>query len=306
MLRFRSLTYFALMSLIWGLTWAAIKFGLQDLPPLLLAAVRYLLTGVLLLPTLRSAPAAFAEGRWRRTLASALLVNTGTYSLLFWGMQSVPSGLAGLVNLALVPVMLFAFAALTGEERPTWRHAAALTIGIAGLAGLFWTRLGAEGTASGIGLLAIVVATASYCAGSVVARPLVGPVAPLALTMVQAAIGGVTLLALSLGLEPITETTLQSLVTPTTLASILFLSLLGTIVAFTLYLVLLRDWGSARAGLYAFVSPIVALAVGVWLFDETIGAPEVIGASLLLVAAGVALLRTGGQRAGEAPHGKAT
>ena len=306
MLRIRSLAYFALMSLIWGLTWAAIKFGLQDLPPLLLAAVRYLLTGVLLLPTLRSAPAAFEEGRWRRTLASALLVNTGTYSLLFWGMQSVPSGLAGLVNLALVPVMLFAFAALTGEERPTWRHAVALTIGIAGLAGLFWTRLGAEGTASGIGLLAIVVATASYCVGSVVARPLVGPVAPLALTMVQAAIGGVTLLALSLGLEPITETTLQSLVTPTTLASILFLSLLGTIVAFTLYLVLLRDWGSARAGLYAFVSPIVALAVGAWLFDETIGAPEVIGAILLLVAAGVALLRTGGQGAGEAPHGKAT
>lgn len=291
----RSLAYFALMSLIWGLTWAAIKFGLRDLPPLLLAAARYLFTAVLLLPTLRNASAAFAEGRWRRTLASALLVNTGTYSLLFWGMQSVPSGLAGLVNLALVPIMLFALAALTGEERPTWRHAVALAIGIAGLVGLFWTRLGEEGASSGVGLLAIVIATASYCAGSVVARPLVEPVTPLALTMVQAAIGGAALLVLSLALEPITELTLRSLVTPAALGSILFLSLLGTIVAYTLYLILLRDWGSARAGLYAFVSPIVALAAGAWLFDESIGTPEVIGATLLLIAAGVALLGTGGQ-----------
>jgi len=301
----RSLAYFALMSLIWGLTWAAIKFGLRDLPPLLLAAVRYLFVAVLLLPTLRNVPAAFAQGRWRRTVASALLVNTGTYSLLFWGMQSVPSGLAGLVNLALVPVMLFALAALTGEERPTWRHALALAIGISGLVGLFWTRLGENGTASGVGLLAIVVATASYCVGSVVARPVVGPVTPLALTMVQAAIGGVALLMLSLALEPITGTTLLSLVTPAALGSILFLSLFGTIVAYTLYLVLLRDWGSVRAGLYAFVSPIVALAVGAWLFGETIGTPEVIGAILLLIAAGVALMRTG-EGTQQAPREKGT
>jgi drug/metabolite transporter (DMT)-like permease len=294
----QSLAYFALMSVIWGLTWAAMKLGLRDLPPLLLAAVRYMVVVALLLPTLRGVPAAFAERRWRRTLVSALLINTGTYSFLFWAMQSVPSGLGGLVNLALVPVMLFALAVLTGEERPTWRHAMALAIGCAGLVGLFWNRLGGEGTASGVGLLAIVVATASYSVGSVVARPLIGPVTPLALTLAQASIGGAALLILSLALEPITATTLQSLVTPLALGSILFLSLFGTIVAYTLYLVLLRDWGSVRAGLYAFVSPIVALAVGARLFGETIGTPEVIGGILLLIAAGVALRRTGGQGAG--------
>jgi drug/metabolite transporter (DMT)-like permease len=201
----RSLAYFALMSVIWGLTWAAMKLGLRDLPPLLLAAVRYMVVVVLLLPTLRGVPAAFAEQRWRRTLVSALLINTGTYSFLFWAMQSVPSGLGGLVNLALVPVMLFALAALTGEERPTWRHAMALAIGCTGLVGLFWNRLGGEGTASGVGLLAIVVATASYSVGSVVARPLIGPVTPLALTLAQASIGGAALLILSLALEPITD-----------------------------------------------------------------------------------------------------
>ncbi|PAX06307.1 DMT family transporter [Sphingomonas lenta] len=287
----RNLAYFATMSLIWGLTWAAIKFGLTDLPPLLLAASRYLLTAALLVVTARGAGAAFADGRSGRTITSALLVNTGTYGLLFWGMQHVPSGLSGLVNLALIPVMLFALAALTGEERPTWRHAVALAIGLAGLVGLFWTRLGEGSGGSGLGLAAIVAGTACYCLGSVVARPLVGPVKPLALTLVQAAIGGATLLALSLAFEPITAATLSKLITPTALGSLLFLSLLGTIVAYTIYLVLMREWGTVRAGLYAFVSPIVALAAGALLFGERIGWAEIGGTLLLLVAAGVALLR---------------
>ncbi|MER9652210.1 EamA family transporter [Mesorhizobium sp. M0152] len=302
----RRLAYFALVSLIWGLSWAAIKFGLQDLPPLLLAGARYLFAAILLLPTLPKAPAAFMEGRWPRTLASALLVNTGTYGLLFWGMQSVPSGLAGLVNLALVPVMLFALAVLTGEERPTWRHAVALTIGCAGLVALFWTRLAGEGAGSGIGLLAIIVATGCYCVGSIVARPLLGPVIPLALTMVQAAIGGAALLVISAATEPVNGATLLRFVHLNVLGSILFLSLLGTIVAYTLYLVLLRDWGSVRAGLYAFISPIIALVAGALLFGETVGIPEVIGAILLLIAAGVALLRTSGEGAGEASRREAT
>lgn len=62
-----------------------------------------------------------------------------------------------------------------------------------------------------------------------------------------------------------------------------------TIVAFNLYLVLLREWGTARSGLCAFVSPVVALAAGAWLFGETIGPGEMAAAGLLLAAAGLAL-----------------
>ena len=206
-------------------------------------------------------------------------------------MQYAPSGLSGLVNLALIPVLLTMLAASTGEERPTWRHAAALAIGCLGLVGLFWTRLGSGGGASGIGFAAIIAGTACYCIGSVVSRPLVGPVEPLALTLVQAAIGGVALLVLSLAIEPISAQTVTALAKPAALGSVLFLAVFGTIVAYTIYLLLLREWGTVRAGLYAFVSPIVALGAGAWLFGETIGAPEITGAVLLLVAAAVALLR---------------
>ena len=287
----RNLALFAAMSLIWGLTWAAIKTGLTDLPPILLAAARYLLAAAILLVFVRGLGAAFAEGRTWRTISSALLVNTGTYGLLFWGMQHVPSGLSGLVNLALIPIFLFGLAVIIGEERPTWRHALALAVGSIGLVGLFWTRLDAGGDASALGLTAIVVATAFYCIGSVVARPLIGPVTPLALTTVQAGIGGAALLAVSLACEPVSTATLRAFAAPAALGSLAFLSGFGTIVAYTIYLVLLREWGTVRAGLYAFVSPIVALAAGAWLFGEAIGWTEVMGAVLLLVAAGIALLR---------------
>lgn len=285
-----NLALFAAMSLIWGLTWAAIKVGLTDLPPVLLAAVRYLLASALLAVAASGAGAAFADGRAGRTIVSALLVNTGTYGLLFWGMQHVPSGLSGLVNLTLIPVLLFGLALVTGEERPTWRHAVALAMGCVGLVGLFWTRLGLGGGTSGVGLAAIVVATCSYCVGSVVARPLVGPVKPLALTMVQAAIGGAALLGLSLALEPMPNNMLDAFLTPAAIGSLLFLSLLGTIVAYTIYLVLLREWGTMRAGFYAFVSPIIALGAGAWFFGEAISWIEIAGAALMLTAAAIVLL----------------
>ena len=280
----RNLLLFATMSLIWGLTWAATRFGLDVLPPLLLAALRYLLTAVLLIAAARGARAAFEDGYAFRTVASALLVNTGTYGLLFWGMQTVSSGLSALVNLSLIPVLLFTFAAATGEERPTWRHALALLIGCAGLVALFWTRL-SQADASGAGLAAIVGGTVCYCLGSVVARPLLARVPPLPLTFTQAAIGGTALLVLSLAIEQMPADLSRALSTPQAIGSLTALSLFGTIVAYTIYLKLLGDWGTMRAGLYAFVSPIVALAAGAWLFGESIGGIEIGGMLLLLGAA---------------------
>jgi len=286
-----NLLSFALMSLIWGTTWAAVKFGLQDVPPLFLAAMRYLSTAIVLSAAVGGGVWARMRDQAPRLVGSAILVNVGTYGLLFWGMQTVPSGLSGVVNLALVPVLLFSLAVLTGEERLGWIHALALLIGSLGLVGLFWTRLHQGSSASSAGLAAIVAATTCYCVGSVVGRPLVGRTRPLALTMMQAAIGGRVLLLLSLLAEPVSAATFSAIISPKVAGSILFLSLLGTIIGYTSYLMLLREWGTVRAGLYAFVSPIVALGVGAWLFGERIGWPEIGGAVLLMSAAALVLVK---------------
>jgi len=296
----RNLALFGVMSLIWGLTWAAIKFGIDaGVPPILLAGSRYLLTASILLLVVRELRSAFAEGRSGRIILSALLTNAGTYGLLFWGMQTVPSGLSGLVNLSLIPVLLFALSALVGEERPTWRHGIALGLGCVGLVGLFGSRLAEQHSENGMGLFAIVAGTCCYCIGSVVARPLIGPVKPLTLTMLHAIIGGAALMVIALATGEIEPGTMSSLISRPAIGSLLYLSILGTIVAYTLYLRLLKAWGTARAGLYAFIAPIIALAAGAWLFGETIGVAEIGGTMLLLLAAGIALSHNARHTPGE-------
>jgi drug/metabolite transporter (DMT)-like permease len=285
---------FAMMALIWGLTWIAIKAGITAVPPAFFAAARYLLVGVVLGVWVRGSWLAFRGGRAPRLLITGGLNNVVTYALLFWGMQYVASGVAGLVNLALMPVALYGLAILIGDERATWRHAAALVLGIAGLLALFWDRTTTpSGQREALGLLAVVAATFSYALGSVLSRPLLKQVAPLELTGAHAIVGAFGLAAVSFAVEPISGVELRALMSPAPLSGLLFLVVFGTFVAYTIYLRLVHAWGAPRAGLYAFVSPVVALIAGAVVFGEPFGSREAFGAIAMLAGAGLALPRDG-------------
>jgi drug/metabolite transporter (DMT)-like permease len=141
------------------------------------------------------------------------------------------------------------------------------------------------------GAAAIVGATFCYCLGTVLSRPLLATFTPLQVTGAQSLVGAVGLLLLAAALEPLSRNTLYALASPVPLTGLLFLVVFGTIVAYAIYLRLVRDWGAPRAGLYAFVSPIVALALGWLLFTEQVGWREITGATILLIAAALALHR---------------
>jgi drug/metabolite transporter (DMT)-like permease len=102
-------------------------------------------------------------------------------------------------------------------------------------------------------------------------------------------IGGLGLVVASLTFEPVGTGVLARFFTWPVLASWAYLVFGGSVVAFTIFLSLLRDWGPSRAGLYAFVSPVVAVAVGVALFGEPFGAYEITGSAVMLFAAGLAM-----------------
>ena len=112
---------------------------------------------------------------------------------------------------------------------------------------------------------------------------------PLTLSGWLTLVGGAGLFVLALVFEPIGPGTGAAFFTWGVASSWLFLVLGGSIIAFTLYLRLLRDWGPTRAGLYAFVSPIIAVALGVYAFAEPFGAHEIGGSLLMLAAAGLAM-----------------
>jgi drug/metabolite transporter (DMT)-like permease len=142
-----------------------------------------------------------------------------------------------------------------------------------------------------------LAASLAYCLGSVLSRPLLKDVKPLELTAAQAIVAAVGLSLLSLVLEPVSLDTFRALLTPAPLAGLLFLVIGGTFIAQTIFLRLLRDWGAPRAGLYSFVSPVVALILGAILFSEPLTWREMSGAAIMLYAAWIAVTR----RAADAP-----
>ncbi len=290
----QNLSLFLVMSLVWGLTWIAAKAGVSAVPPIFFVAMRYVVVAAVLVAFVRGIGALFARDKALRTIISGALVNVGTYSLLFWGMQFVPSGVAGLINLSLIPVALFGFSVLAGDERAS--SIVALILGVAGLVLLFSNKAGSTAIGTDFwGAAAIVAATFAYALGSVLSRPLLVRASAIAVTAAQAIVGAVGLALLSLMLEPVSRDTWAALLAPGPLAGLLFLVIGGTFVAYTIYLRLVRDWGAPRAGLYAFVSPVVALAAGWAVFAEPLGWREILAAMILFAAAGMAIKRTAPQ-----------
>jgi drug/metabolite transporter (DMT)-like permease len=283
---------FLVMSLIWGATWIATKAGLAAVPPFFFGTARYILVSAVLVFAVRDLRTVFSGGRALRIVVTGTLVVAATYAFIYWGMQFVASGVSGVVNMAMNPVCLFGFAILLGQERPSWRHALALLLGIGGLVLLFSGQADLTGNSMELwGAAAIIGASLAYCLGSVLSRPLLDQVTPLQLTAAQGLVGAVGLTVLSLAAEPVSGATVAALLHPEPLAGLLFLVIAGTFVAYTIFLRLVRDWGAPRAGLYSFVSPVVALILGALVYGEPLTWREIAGAAIMLLAAWIAVTR---------------
>lgn len=279
------------LCLLWGGNWVAIKVGVEAIPVLAFTALRSILAGIVLLALAnRRGVGWWLRRYWPTLLALSLLTNSLAYAGLFWGTAQVPSGLAALVNLSLMPIALFVFGLLLGQQRFFWVAAVGLSLGVLGLALLFGQRL--EGPVLSLwGLLAIVGGTLCYSLGSVLSRRHLARLSPLLISGLVMVVGGFLLVPLALLAEPLDQTHLQALLLPAVAGSLAYLVLASGVVGFTLYLFLLRDWGPLPAGLYAFVSPLVAIALGYVLLDETLDATELLGGALMLSAAAL-ILRT--------------
>lgn len=278
---------FLAMATVWGFTWVAARWATEAAPPVLVAGMRFVVAsacfGILCLAA-RIPP---RIGQVRRLVAASLLVNTGCYSLLFWGVARAPTGLSAVVNMGLIPVFSMLLGAAYGQERITVRRLLSVALGAVGLAILFASR-GSSGPADGgtvaLGLAAIVAATFSYAWGAVISKPLVAAYPPLSVAFWETLIGGAALVLVSLVVERPTLADLAALGQGRALAGLAFLIGGGSLVGFLVYLWLLREWGAFRAGLYAFVSPAVAVALGVALQGEEFGVTEALGMLVMFAA----------------------
>jgi drug/metabolite transporter (DMT)-like permease len=279
---------FVLMCLIWGATWLAMKLGVDTVPAVFFGGTRFVVAGLLLLllAWFRGEIRRLSRAETGRLALVQLLMVVLTYGPLFWGIRHVPSGLTAVLDLALMPVSLLVFGIALGEERWSTTRAVALGFGFAGLGVLFGPQVAVPVDPVGLaGAAAIVFSAIVYSLGSVVARPLSKTISPAFLSGLALLPGGLILTLGALALEPGSLQAAHFGWGGAAWGGWLFLVLFGSLIAFTVYMRLIAAWGPTRAGSYAYISPVIAVLLGVLTLNEQVGLRDGVGMALLLAAA---------------------
>ena len=278
-----------LLAGIWGWSFLFIKVAVGGLTPSTVAALRVGLGAVVILGFLRARGLQLPRGWrwWRHFVVVALSGSAIPFTLLAWGEQHISSALTAVLN-ASTPLFAALFAGLLLGDRLRPAHVAGLILGFVGVAvavGLAVEDL--SGAALG-GELAAVVAGAGYGLAFAYSRRHLTTIPPVV------AAGGQLLTATVL-LAPfalVTSVRQGFHLTPTRVAAMVLLGVLGSGVAYVLSYRLIADLGPTRASLVTYLIPIVAVTVGVVFLDEAFSLRLVVGGGLTI--AGIALLNVAG------------
>jgi drug/metabolite transporter (DMT)-like permease len=281
----KTLLAFAMIYFVWGSTFLAIRVGVREVPPFLLAALRFLIAGLALYGWMLAHGERSPSARqWMSVLVLATLIFVFDYGLLFWAEQRVPSGVAA-VMLAIIPAfMALSEIILLRTQRLTPRLAVALLIGLGGVAVLMSRSLNLGGAPiDRAGAVALIIAAISWSLASALTRKLPLPPSKVMSSGAQMLAGGV-LLALTAAALGEFRNFHPSTVSRGAWLALLYLIVAGSIIAFTAYVWLIHHESPTKVGTYAYVNPVVAVLLGYFLGGEALGLRTVLGTLFVLVS----------------------
>jgi drug/metabolite transporter (DMT)-like permease len=281
----KTLLAFAIIYFVWGSTYLAIRVGVREVPPFLLAALRFSVAGFLLYGWMIAQGERSPSGRqWASVSLLAILFFVLDYGLLFWSEQRVASGIAA-VMMASTPVfMALSEIVFLRTQRLTFRLALALLIGIGGVAVLMSRSLHVGGLpVDRAGAIALIIASVSWSISSALTRKLPLPPSKAMSSGAQMLAGGVFLTLTAAALGEFRDFHPWA-VSREAWFSLLYLIVPGSIVAFTAYLWLIHHESPTKVGTYAYVNPVVAVLLGYFLGGEALGPRVILGAFLVLVS----------------------
>ncbi len=297
MVKYKTQTLFIALALfctyfIWGSTYLAIKFGIESFPPFLMAGLRFVIAGIVLYVLMRylGAPK-LTKKQWLAATAVGILlpaIGNGTVSYV---QQTVSSSVAAL-SIATAPIWMAIFSSVWGHQisRQEWLG---IVIGLAGIALLnFGGTFNTNGHPDYASAALLIFAAASWSFGSVWSKHLdmpTGLIAPAS----QMLMGGITLMIFS---------AFQGEVYPTVISAkswgaMLFLVVLGSLVAYSAYQYLLKTVRPLVASSNTFVNPAVAFVLGIWFANEQVTSTEYMALAVILV--GVFLVLSATQKSNE-------
>ena len=284
-LTWKTLLAFAIIYFVWGSTFLAIRVGVREVPPFLLAAMRFLVAGLVLYGwMIARGERSPSRRQWMSVSLIAVLIFVFDYGLLFWAEQRVPSGIAA-VMMATIPVfMALSEIIFLRTQRLTVRLVTALLIGIAGVAVLMSPWLSLSGAPiDPVGAVALIIASMSWSVSSALTRKLPLPPSKVMSSGAQMLAGGV-LLALTAASLGEFRNFHPAAVSRGAWLSLLYLIVAGSIIAFTAYVWLIHHESPTKVGTYAYVNPVVAVLLGYFLGGEALGLRTILGTLFVLIS----------------------
>ena len=284
----KPLLVWLILCVIWGTTWIFIKRGLDDLPPVSFAAMRFTVACLLILPVLWRWKIPFPKGRaaWMIIFITGFLQFFFNYGLLFWGEQHITSGLAAVLQ-ATIPAFGLILARIYVGESITGLKIVSILLGLFGISVIFREQLTLNGQMAFLGSLAVVVGAFGASYASVLTKAKGQNLHPASMVFGQMLVGHIPLWFVGLSVE---GNPLAFLWTWKAVVCVLYLAFMGSIVAFWLYYWLLTKIDVTRAMMIAFVTPLVAVIIG-GFFGEKLGLQTLLGGLLILLSVFLIVVR---------------
>jgi drug/metabolite transporter (DMT)-like permease len=292
--RIKLIAAFAALYVIWGSTYLGILYAIETIPPFLMAGARFLIAGVMLytFALARGAPAP-SRKQWRSAaIVGGLLLLVGNGAVV-WAELTVPTGVVSLI-VATVPIWMVLFEWIrTRGVRPRNVVFAGLGLGLVGIALLIGPAAVGDGPFPVAGALVVMVGSLGWAAGSIYSRGADLPKEPLLTTGMQMLAGGALLVVFGTLLGEVRQLDVGA-ISGRSWGGLIYLITFGSLIGYTSYIWLLRVTTPARVSTYAYVNPVVAVALG-WAFaGETITGRILLAAAVIIAA--VALIVSGQPR----------
>jgi drug/metabolite transporter (DMT)-like permease len=276
---------FGIIYFVWGSTFLAIRVGVREVPPLLLAGMRFFVAGIVLYAWMRARGVASPTTReWGAATLLAFLIFVIDYGCLFWAERRVPSGIAAVMMATIPAFMAVSEILILRTQRPTLRMAFALLLGLGGVAVLMSRSLslgGAPIDTAGAG--ALIVGAIAWSVASALTRKLALPASKVMSSGAQMLAGGVMLYLTAALFGEFRGFRVESVSCGAWFA-LAYLIVAGSIIGFTAYVWLIHHESPTKVGTYAYVNPVVAVLVGYFLGGEALGARTILGTLLVLVS----------------------
>lgn len=274
----RQALLFLLLSFVWGTAFVAISAGLEDLPPVLFAAFRYDVAGLIMLGYVIVAgkdwwPTDLAD--WAVVAVGSILIITAYNALLFIGQQEVSSGAAAII-IATIPILSTVFArGLLPEDRLTPVGTLGLVLGFVGVGLVAAPDPSQLFSDAGIAAGLIFLAAVATAFGSVVTQRLQTSLSPEGIVAWSCVLGAIMLHLVSIGLP--SESLDQAVFTPTAIVAVTFLAIFASAIGYFIYFDLLERVGAIQINLVSYAVPVFATSFGWLLLDEVVTLTTIAG-----------------------------